>query len=60
VTEPRFFSSLQLWLPPGLPSTQAFFPLGVKGPRRDADHSPTSNAEVKKSGATPPLLNSLN
>jgi hypothetical protein len=29
---------------------------GVKRPGREANHSPPSNAEVKKSGATPPLL----
>jgi hypothetical protein len=29
--------------------------LGVKGPEREADHSPLSGAEVKKGGAIPPL-----
>jgi hypothetical protein len=29
--------------------------LGLKGPGREADHSPPSSAEVKKSGALPPL-----
>jgi hypothetical protein len=29
--------------------------LGVKRPGREADHSPPSNAEVKASGAIPPL-----
>jgi hypothetical protein len=28
--------------------------LGIKRPGREADHSPPSSAEVKKSGATPP------
>jgi hypothetical protein len=31
--------------------------LGVKRPGREADHSPPSSAEVKKSGAIPPLRN---
>jgi hypothetical protein len=47
--------------------TQGSLP-GVQRPGREADHSPPSSAEVKKSGVIPPLpirlhdvmLNSLN
>jgi hypothetical protein len=30
---------------------------GVKWPRRETDHSPPSNAEVKNDGTIPPLIN---
>jgi hypothetical protein len=30
--------------------------VGLKRSRREADHSPSSSAEVKKGGAIPPLL----
>jgi hypothetical protein len=38
------------WLP-------GAFPREVKRPGREVYHSPPSSAEVKKSGAIPPLLN---
>jgi hypothetical protein len=31
--------------------------LGLKRPRREADHSPPSSAEVKNGGAMPPFSN---
>jgi hypothetical protein len=31
------------------------FSLGIKRQGREADHSPSTTAEVKKGGATPPL-----
>jgi hypothetical protein len=47
---------------PALGSTQPIYCVpgealsrGVKGQRREADHSPSSRAKVKKSGAIPPL-----
>jgi hypothetical protein len=32
---------------------------GVKRPRREGDHSPPCNAEVKNGGTIPPLLTCL-
>jgi hypothetical protein len=58
----RLFSSSQrpdrFWGPPNLLSNGyrcVIFP-GVKRPRREADHSPPSNVEVKNSGAIPPPM----
>jgi hypothetical protein len=49
----RFFSSPQctewLWGAAVVLST------GVKGPVREANHSPPASAEIKNSGAIPPL-----
>jgi hypothetical protein len=56
----RFFSFPQfqdwLWVPPSHLSNgnQELFP-GIMRPRHEADRSPPSSAEVKNSGAIPPL-----
>jgi hypothetical protein len=58
----RFLSSPQrsdrLCGPPGLITNGycRLFPRGVKRQRHEADQSPPSSAEVKKGGATQPLL----
>jgi hypothetical protein len=61
----RFFFSPQLpdrlWGPPSLLYNEYRGPLspGVKRRRREADHSPPSNAEAKNGGAIPPLPNTF-
>jgi hypothetical protein len=44
--------------PPIKGVSEAFY-LGVKRPGGEADHSPTSSAEVKNGGAIPPLPNTF-
>jgi hypothetical protein len=57
----RFFSSPQrpyrLWVPPSLLSNgyRGIFPREEKRQGPEADHSPTSSAEVKNCGAIHPL-----
>jgi hypothetical protein len=47
----------RLWGPPNLLASgyRRLIPWVVKRPRREADHSPPSTAEVKNVGAMPPL-----
>jgi hypothetical protein len=49
-------SSVFLW--PTQPPIQCIpgdFPPGIKRPGREADHSPSSSAQIKNGGAIPPL-----
>jgi hypothetical protein len=50
--------SYRLWDPPSLLSSgyRRYIPLVVKRSRREADHSPSSSAEVKNDGDIHPLL----